>query len=322
MAVPISLPQRGAANGGALELPEGTLFLTVFDYGGVFARKNPLGTIEAFRRAFTEGESVSLVVKCSGAERHPSEHELLLGAAAADERITVLDGVLSDEEMAALLDGCDCYVSLHRAEGFGLPIAEAMLLGKPAVATGYGGPTDYLTESTGFPVGYSLREIGPGNDPYPPDGSWAEPDVEHAAELMRHVVEHPADAARRGERGRAHMQNEHSTEAAGKAMAERVARVAGLPVRADGRPAGVSTDELLRRIRSDPAPAASLGPVRRLVRRAALRIGQPQAMHQRIVEEEVARVLKTLDERIQGLAASNASLLAELDELKRRLDRG
>jgi glycosyltransferase involved in cell wall biosynthesis len=319
MPVPVELPAPAAAGRAELGLPGVPLFLTVFDYGGVFGRKNPVGAIEAFRRAFEPGVEVALAVKCSGSGGYPGQHERLLEAAAGDERIHVIDRVLSDEEMASLVTGCDCYLSLHRAEGFGLPIAEAMLAGKPVVATGYGGPADYLSERTGFPVGYRSAEIGEGNEPYPAGGVWAEPDTEHAAGLMRHVLEHPDDAARRGERAREHMEREHSAEAAGKAMGERVARVAGLPPGADGRSAAVATDELLRRIRAEPAPAGRLGPARALARRVALRLGRPQATHQRMVDEELARALRTLDERVQGLAASNASLLAEVQELRRRL---
>ena len=316
MPVPVSLVSPAPAPLGPSDGPR---FLTVFDYGGVFERKNPLGAVEAFRHAFPADERVSLVIKTSGADRHAAEHDRLLRAAADDERIAVLDDVLSDGEMTGLLANCDCYVSLHRAEGFGLPLAEAMMLGRPVVATAYGGPLDYLSERTGYPVDHRLVEIGPGNDPYPAGGLWAEPDVEHAAELMRHVVEHPDDAARRGERAREHMEREHSTDAAGKAMAERVTRVAGLPRDEQGSAAEVPLDELLRRIRAEPAPPARLGPLRALVRRASLRMGRPQAVHQRQVDEELTRALRTLDERVQGLAASNASLLAEVDELRRRL---
>jgi glycosyltransferase involved in cell wall biosynthesis len=318
MPVPVSLPRVEATGRSELGLPDGALFLTVFDYGGVFARKNPLGAVEAFRRACPADEPAALAIKCVGADRHAAEHQRLLEAVAGDERISVLDRVLPDEGMAALVASCDCYISLHRAEGFGLPIAEAMLLGKPVVATRYGGPAEYLSERTGFPVDHRLVEIGPGNEPYPPDAVWAEPDLEHAAALMRHVVEQRDDAARRAERAREHMEREHSSEAAGRAMAARVTRVVGLPARADGHAAGVPTDELLRRIRAEPEPSKSLGPMRALIRRGALRAGRPQAIHQRQIDEELARALRTLDERVQGLAASNASLLAEIQELRRR----
>jgi glycosyltransferase involved in cell wall biosynthesis len=312
MPVPVSVPRAAPASRNELGLPDGALFLTAFDYGGVFARKNPLGAVEAFRRAFAPGERAALVIKCLGADRHAVEHARLLDAVADDERITLIDAVLSDEAMGALVASCDCYVSLHRAEGFGLPIAEAMLLGKPVVATGYGGPADYLTEQTGFPIRHRSTEIGPGNEPYPASGTWAEPDMEHAAAMMRHVVEHPEDAARRAGRAREHMEHEHSTHAAGKAMAARVSRVVGLPTDHDGNPVAVPTDELLRRIRAEPGVPRGLNLPRGLVRRAALRISRPQAVHQRQIDEELARTLRTLDERIQGLAASQASLLAEI----------
>jgi hypothetical protein len=319
MPMPVFLPPAATDVRGALGLPDGPLFLTAFDYGGVLERKNPLAVIEAFRQAFEPAEQAALVLKCAGADRYPAEHTRLLEAAGRDGRIAVVEDVLSDEQMAALLASCDCYVSLHRSEGFGFPIAEAMLLGKPVVATAHGGPAEYLSERTGFPVRYELAMIGDGNEPYPADGTWAAPDTRHAAELMRHVLEHPNDAAQRARRAREHMERDHSKDAAGKAMADRVTRVAGLPTGADGKAADIPMDELLRRIRAAPDSSRSPRGLRALARRAALRLVRPQAVHQREIDEELARAVRTLDERLRGLASSNASLLAEVAELRAQL---
>ena len=76
---------------------------------------------------------------------------------------------------------CDCYVSLHRAEAFGLAMAEAMWFGKPVIATGYSGNLDYMTARTARLVEHRLVAIGPAHGPLPADGRWAEPDIEHAA---------------------------------------------------------------------------------------------------------------------------------------------
>ena len=89
------------------------------------------------------------------------------------------------------MSSCDAYVSLHRSEGIGLTIAEAMGLGKPVIATGWSGNTDFMDVSNAFPVGYRLVELEENVGPYHAGEVWAEPSVEHAAELMRFVVDHP-----------------------------------------------------------------------------------------------------------------------------------
>jgi glycosyltransferase involved in cell wall biosynthesis len=310
--LPLALEPAAAAD---LDLPDGFKFLFAFDYGGVFDRKNPLGVIEAFE----SGAGASLVIKCVGAEHHPEEHRRLLDAAAERPDVLVLDRKLAAGEMAALMEAADCYVSLHRSEGFGLTIAEAMLRGKPVVATAYGGPRDYLSEANSFPVDFQLVQIGEGNDPYPADSRWAEPDLGQASAWMRFVRDQPDEAARRAQRGREEILTAHAPEAAGQALARRLAMVSRLPVSSNG----LATSELLRRIRAEPpepAPESRGRRLRRPLRRAMLRLIRPQAVHQRLVDEEIARLLATLDERLQGLAASQATLTGELAELRRRLE--
>jgi glycosyltransferase involved in cell wall biosynthesis len=304
-----------SADDADLGLPEGFLFLFAFDYGGVFERKNPLGLLEAFE----SGYGASLVIKCVGAERHREEHQRLVEAAAGRPDVVVLEQRLSPGEMAALMETADCYVSLHRSEGFGLTIAEAMLRGKPVIATAYGGPRDYLSPQNSFPVDYTLVPIGQGNEPYPADGSWAEPDLEQARAHMRGVREHPGEAAKRAERGRRDVLATHAPKPAGRAMARRLAMVSRLPSRRNG----AVTGELLRRIRGEPPEPAPESPgirLRRPLRRALLRVIRPQAVHQRFVDEEIARLLATLDERLQGLAANQATLGGQIAELRRRLE--
>ncbi len=113
---------------------------------------------------------------------------------------------------------CDCYVSLHRAEGFGLTMAEAMYLDRPVIATGYSGNLDFMTADNSYLVDHTLVDIGQGSDPYPADGQWAEPDVEHAARLMREVFEHPEQAAERGRAGGRDIRRTHSAQAAGEIL--------------------------------------------------------------------------------------------------------
>ncbi|MDQ3719217.1 MAG: glycosyltransferase family 4 protein, partial [Actinomycetota bacterium] len=218
MPMPVSVtPSSGA---GRTELgvpPEGPVVLFAFDHGGLLERKNPLGLIDAFARAFAPGEGPSLVIKCIGAERHPEAHARLLAAAAKRPDVHVIERSFSPADMAALTDSCDLYASLHRSEGFGLTIAEAMLHGRPVMATAYSGPSDWLSERNAFPVDHELVPIGPGHEPYPPEGRWADPDLDHAAAQMRRALAEPEEARRRAVRGREDVARMFAPEAAGRA---------------------------------------------------------------------------------------------------------
>jgi glycosyltransferase involved in cell wall biosynthesis len=172
-------------------------FLFVFDYFSVFARKNPLAVIEAFLSAFPAGEPVRLVLKSLNGEQDPAHHRLV-ERAATDARIVLLNQAMSKDDKNGLIGLCDCYVSLHRAEGFGLTLAEAMYLGKPVIATGWSGNMDFMTAGNSFPVGFKLEALTRDHGPYKQGQLWAEPEVAHAAALMREVFTHPEAARARG----------------------------------------------------------------------------------------------------------------------------
>jgi glycosyltransferase involved in cell wall biosynthesis len=195
-------PSYNETSRAALKLPEGFLFLFSFDFFSVVERKNPVGVIEAFRRAFAPGGGPTLVIKSINGNRNLAELERLHYARGDRSDIIIRDGYVTAAERDALAAACDCYVSLHRAEGFGLTIAEAMLLEKPTIATRYSGNLEFMTDSNSFLCGYHLRRVGHGSDPYPSDARWADPKIAEAAELMRFVYENPEEAQRRGKRGR------------------------------------------------------------------------------------------------------------------------
>jgi len=134
----------------------------------------------------------------------------------------VRDEYVSPELHAALLAGCDAYVSLHRSEGFGLDMASAMGLGIPVVATRYSGNLEFMDDDTAYLVDYDLVPVGPGNDPYPPESRWAAPRLDHAAELMRRVVERPEEARERGRRAAARLRADFSLDARSGALARMV----------------------------------------------------------------------------------------------------
>ena len=315
MPVPVSV-EPASLGREELGLPEGFLFLCAYDYGSVAERKHPLGAIEAFRRAFPGEDGVALVLKCLRPDLDPEAHARVLEAAAEDPRVSVVDRAFAAPEKDALLAACDCFLSLHRAEGFGFPLAEALLLGRPVVATAWSGPLDFLTPLNSFLVDYRLVPIGPGREPYPAGGEWAEPDLDDAAALLRQVFAEPGAALRRAARGREDVARAHSPAAAGRAMGDRAARVAHAPAAA----AGHDLDELERRIRArppEPGPG-SLGGLRRGLQSAVLRLIRAHTTHQRHVNEELLATLRALDERARGLAAIAESLAARLDRLERR----
>ena len=204
MPMPVTLPPVVRPDRAALGLPDGFVFLLVYDFNSVIARKNPEGLLDAFLRAFPDAaEGARLVLKSINAEPHPDAHDRLRLAAAEHPHVHLLDYYASAEEKNGMIAAADCYASLHRSEGFGITMAEAMLLGKPVVATAYSGNLDFMRPENAYLVDYELTPIGPGHDPYPPEAQWAEPDLDHAARLLREVFEDREEAARRGETARA-----------------------------------------------------------------------------------------------------------------------
>jgi glycosyltransferase involved in cell wall biosynthesis len=200
--------------------PHAYTFLFVFDFNSRMPRKNPLGLIRAFRQAFRRSERVQLVIKVSAGHQLFHDHRRQLQGAADREGVRIIDAMLTRGELLGLTACCDCYVSLHRSEGFGLTIAEAMLLGKPAIATGYSGNLDFMTPDNSRLVDYRRVPIVDDIPPYPKGFLWAEPSVEHAAELMRWMYEHPAESRTLGERAQHDLRELLSLGAYGRRLRE------------------------------------------------------------------------------------------------------
>lgn len=199
-------------------------FMFSFDYYSSPFRKNPLGVLRAFQHAFPVGdENVGLIIKSTGAPDHfPEIKAEIASATTKDSRIQVFDGTMGRSEMLGLIQSCDSYVSLHRAEGFGLGMAEAMTFERIVIATDYSGSTDFLTHATGYPVPYRLRPLEPHEYPWSEGQSWAEPDELAAATIMRSVVENPEQGRSRGKAARAFVQNRYSPSAVGEHMKKRL----------------------------------------------------------------------------------------------------
>ncbi|MCP3963839.1 MAG: glycosyltransferase family 4 protein [bacterium] len=202
-------------------LPEGAfIFLYIFNFLSYFERKNPLAMIDAFRRAFPDPVDALLVLKTSQSDFAPEALERVRRRCEG-ANVELIDGYASREEIAALTALADCYVSLHRSEGFGLTLAESMAHGKPVIATPYSGNADFFDLNSGYPVRYRLVEIEQDEGPYPAGARWAEPDVDDAARCMREVYERRGQPDPVAERGRRRIEEDLSVEAIGRVVASR-----------------------------------------------------------------------------------------------------
>jgi glycosyltransferase involved in cell wall biosynthesis len=200
------------------------VFLYMFDGSSMVERKNPRCLIDAFQSAFSVHDPVRLVLKASYADQELSAY--LDQLVESDPRCVLLRHAMEAGEIARLIRACDCYVSPHRSEGFGLTVAEAMALGLPVIATDYGGTADFVTDEVGFPLRYRLIEVDRDYGPYPKGAIWADPSREHLRDLLRGVVTEPGAAVEKGRRARARMLKEYSAAAIGGLMRERLDAIA------------------------------------------------------------------------------------------------
>lgn len=224
MPMAVDLPRIAPQPRARFALRDGVFqFLLVFDWHSRPARKNPTAAIEAFRLAFPAGsEAVGLAIKMIGLEPWSADFAAFKALADMDRRITLLAGTLDRTALAALYKCVDAYVSLHRAEGFGRTMAEAMLMGKPVVATNWSGNIDFLDASSGCPVDFTLRPVEEGEYPYAAGQVWAEPDVRAAAEWLRWLAADWARAAALGRAGRERIVEQYGVAAVGARYAERL----------------------------------------------------------------------------------------------------
>lgn len=165
------------------------LFLTMFDLHSTTARKNPFAVIEAFKKAFPQNDpTVGLVIKINNASHFLNEVNLLKQNIIGFNNIFLIDKVLSRKEVNGLMYVTDSLVSLHRSEGFGLPLAEAMYLGKPVIATNWSGNIDFMNKNNSCLVDFTIKNIEGNYGPYSANQQWAEPDINHASSIMKKIV--------------------------------------------------------------------------------------------------------------------------------------
>jgi glycosyltransferase involved in cell wall biosynthesis len=326
----LATPGQGSREAGRRRLgvsADEVVYLFIFDFRSYFERKNPLALIDAFQRAFRSTDPARLVIKCVNEDFRP-EGFAALRARAAGSPITIEAGYWSSEDLRDLMAACDAYVSLHRSEGLGLTIAEAMAQGKPVIATDWSGNVDFMNVSNSFPVAYELVELTEDIGPYAAGEVWAEPSVEHAAELMRAVFDDRALARARGEAGRREIEMNFSVERVGGIIEQRLAMIAGHPGavwrEAMQVPNGVPARRPAR-LRAPIVPAMDLnrsryGLVGQLAKRAAAVLLRHQQHYQRVVNHSFSAFMRELEveqaaqaERMRQLEARVRWLEASLE---------
>lgn len=204
-----------------------TIFFS-FDFSSWAQRKNPGAVLDAFERLVARRPAAALhcVIKCKGGDpEDPVRQALAARVAALGGRAQLLTRELTDDEMGNLMRNVDAFVSLQRSEGFGFGMAEAMALGRVAVATGYAGNMDFMTAETSRPVDYRLIPVGPADYPHPQGQEWADPDVDHAVRILEALVDDPAEVRRIGAAARRRMRLHFSHRAGGLRYAARLAEL-------------------------------------------------------------------------------------------------
>lgn len=205
-------------------LPEGKfLFFSMYDTHSYQRRKNPQGAIHAFKQAFDpQDPSVGLVVKLNHSKANPSDLDEIRSLVKGHSNIYVIDRIMSRKEIDGLLNCTDCFVSLHRSEGFGLGLAEAMYLGKPVIGTYWSGNTDFMNATNSCIVDFSIVGVGGDWGPYKGYQTWAEPDIGHAAHYMREIVYNVDFRNSIATNGMQHVRTHFSPQVVGQMIKERL----------------------------------------------------------------------------------------------------
>lgn len=200
---PVFVTPRPPADGVRSQLPEGPcMILAALDLRSTAARKNPFGALQAYERAFPVANGrTMLVCKVVGADAAPDIHRDLRDRASARKDVHLLEEHLSEDDMLRLVASADIILSLHRAEGFGLLMAEGMWLGRAVVATAWSGNMDFMDPDSAALVDWTLTPVVDDQGVYE-GASWAEPDLEQAARLLADLARDPAARQALAQRGR------------------------------------------------------------------------------------------------------------------------
>lgn len=290
--LPVEEPAEPALSRSTVGFPPDFTFLYTFDFVSA-ERKNPAAVVRAFTKAFAPGEGPVLVLKSiNGRERKPRSLQELESLTAGRPDIRIRDGHVTPAEKEAMTAACDCFVSLHRSEGFGLTMAEAMSYGKPVIATGYSGNLEFMDDANSYLVPYRLTPVPADWWAYSPGAEWADPDVDAAAELMRRVFDDQEEAKARGARGREDVLERLSLERTSGFISARLdaARAARTPPAIVRKPVLLASRELAQGVGGSLGNGAERRPTG-LFRRLLLRALWPHLAEQHRFDSEVLDAL-------------------------------
>lgn len=200
------------------------LFMLSYDGNSVSERKNPWGAIRAYRNAFMQNETgVGLVIKAT----HASTHEIqsLTSYLSGYRNIVLLQESYTKEEFNSLLACVNTYVSLHRAEGFGLVMAEAMLLGVPTIATNWSANTEFMNPEVACMIPASVIALEQDIPPYKAGNHWADPDETVASEYMRRLYEDRVYGCQLAQKAYSYIKTQFAPELAGNDIWQRLNKV-------------------------------------------------------------------------------------------------
>lgn len=199
------------------------VFMFFYDFRSYASRKNPSAVLHAFRQVLRDRPycNARLVIKSHGGGADASAR-LMEEFSDVASRVTILDRTMTDNEVKNLVRCADAFVSLHRSEGFGRGMAEAMYLGKPVVATAYSGNMTFMSASNSHLVPYSLEPLSPESYPYWQGQVWADPDVAAAAAAMSTLVDDPQGGRELGRRASSDIRRQLGYRATGTRFVERL----------------------------------------------------------------------------------------------------
>jgi glycosyltransferase involved in cell wall biosynthesis len=202
------------------------LFLLIYDLNSYSPRKNPEAVIAAFRESGLAGRGAALVIKVHNVAGNEADFATLQAAVADLPGTRIIAETLTRAEVYQLEAACDCFVSLHRAEGFGLSVAECMYLGKPVISTDWSATAEYVDEHNGCPVRCTVRTLERSYGPYFKGSHWAEPDPGHAAWWMRRLCADRALAAQLGAAARQTIETRFAPAVIGERYRRRLEAIA------------------------------------------------------------------------------------------------
>lgn len=219
---PMSAPVKSEYDRSYFGLAEDCfLFLTMYDCNSTMERKNPLGSIEAFKMAFDGNDlSVGLVIKVN----NPQQKDLdkIRNLIAGYNNVTLIAKTVSKLEVNSLIRCCDVFVSLHRAEGYGLPMAEAMVLGRVVIGTNWSANTEFMNSDNSCPVDYTIVKLEDDYVMYKKGSHWAQPDVSQASRYMIRLVSDSTYYHTLADAAKMHMATYNHVSVAAKKIHDRI----------------------------------------------------------------------------------------------------